>query len=317
MPAKKVRGTIHQGYPHFSDTYAGRQCTVIGLVALCFAYFNTGRQWTYNDVDNIVAEGHYRFVENLQNRNIPIRNVQHNEVPRYLHRFMGAEDIEVNLTSDLAYGVVGSVGSNQSGALDISTALNLCFVDHSFLLATFHEYTIALFYDSVRQTYALFDSHSCDSYGLTTANGAAILLEFQTLDALLSHLMRIYTQNQFEISAVTFSLPIVSAQQSSNTTNSMQNDHFSNSPSNNLSSLKTRTEEHVSNENLQNKEKYNIYQKLGVKDDAICDNNDSSRFAYPLSDPSSSSNASILFAYPTEKETNFESSDNYKQENFN
>jgi hypothetical protein len=205
-----LRGQCHQGYPYFTDKFAGRQCTVMALVALCFAYLNPGTDWHRNDINCAIVEGHQRYIENIESIGIGIRNLQHNEVPRYFHGFMGLGDVEVDADSHSFYGVVGKEADHDAGAVPFQTAIRQSFLQSDFMLATFSEYTIALFYNRQRNMYSLFDSHSCDDNGCTSNNGVAVLLEFNSQESFISYLKERHLNSVFEVSNVSFSYPDVS-----------------------------------------------------------------------------------------------------------
>ncbi|MEW8561119.1 MAG: DUF6570 domain-containing protein [Candidatus Thiodiazotropha sp.] len=221
--SRRVSGTCHQGYPHFTDRFAGRQCTVIALVALCFASIRQGNLWQAKDIDGIVAEGHQRYIEIIRFGNSGLRNLQHNEVPRYIHRFMGIADVDIEVRPNSAYGIVGHEGNLYSGSVAFELAIAHAFNATPSVLATFSEYTVGLFFDAVRGIYGLYDSHACNSDGLTSADGVATLFEFQTLDSLISFVISRHRNSLFELSNIEVSYANILEDRHSQTNNTSRN----------------------------------------------------------------------------------------------
>lgn len=120
--------------------YAGRQCTVIACVALCFLSYYSDRSWRSSDVDCIVREGHFRYVETVQNLQIAARNLQHNEIPRYFHNFFhSGDDYEVTVNERSRYGIVGQEGDDFSGSVSLSQGIQELFFNKK------HEYACNIF----------------------------------------------------------------------------------------------------------------------------------------------------------------------------
>ena len=80
-----VRGNTHQGYPYFTDSYSGNQCTIIAVVALCFLFLRNPidlNVWSSTDIDNIIQEGHIRYIKIILHMGISPRYLQHNRPGR-------------------------------------------------------------------------------------------------------------------------------------------------------------------------------------------------------------------------------------------
>ena len=228
---RRVAGTCHQGYPYFTDRFAGRQCTVIALVALAFAFMRAGQLWQTRDVDDIVREGHQRYIEIISFSNVGLRNLQHNEVPRFLHQFMGDADLDISVLPNSVYGIVGQEGNTDSGSVGFDLALRQSFQRTPSVLATFSEYTVAIFYDQIRNVFMLYDSHACNADGIASVDGLASLFEFTELDSLISFVAVRHRNSLFELSniEVSYSTENLVLQSSSRNTATLFNAYARNS----------------------------------------------------------------------------------------
>ena len=199
------RGNKHQGVPYFDDNYSGRQCTIIALVALSFLSLKLASQWTSSDIDSVLTEGHVRYIEHIISMGIEPRNLQHNEVPNIIRNFLSS-GTDVSLAMDANYyGVVGGDGDRGAGAYDFESSLVMAFSSSPFVIATFSDYTVALYYCETLDTYYLFDSHSCGPFGERgDPFGTAILLEFCDLQMLQQYIINTYSSSFYEFSAVIF-----------------------------------------------------------------------------------------------------------------
>lgn len=206
-----LRGRIHQGYPYFSGEFTGRQCTAIAFLALCLATIKLGSLWTTDDIDNIIYRGNDEYVNTIRNRLCLAhpRNLQHNELPQSISNFLNSNIDYIIAPHQNFYGVVGRQSNPYAGSHNLQTALLMGFSGSNYLLATFADYTTALFYDEVSNSYYLFDSNACNESGQTDANGYAILLEFSTVLQILQHLQERHLNQVFEVTAFSFTQTVI------------------------------------------------------------------------------------------------------------
>lgn len=118
---------------------------------------------------------------------------------------MGTSNVNIHVNAESVCGIVGHEANCDSDSVTINMAVRHAFDTTEFILATFSEYTIALFHDERREVYSLYDSHSCNENGVTAADGFAILLEFETLNSLITYLTNRHMNSMFEMSSILIS----------------------------------------------------------------------------------------------------------------
>lgn len=171
-----MRGKIHQGYPYFSGEFAGRQCTAIAFLALCLATIKLGSLSTTDDIDNIIYKGNDEYVNTIRNRLrlAHPRNLKHNELPQSISNFLNSNIDYLIAPYQNFDGAMDRQSYPYAGSHNLQTALYMRFSGSYYLLAMFADYTTAVFYDEVSNSYYLFNSHACNESGQTDANGNSL-----------------------------------------------------------------------------------------------------------------------------------------------
>ena len=77
-------------------------------------------------------------------------------------------------------------------SVSIQEGIQSGFTVSNFLLLTLDDITVTLIDNPKCGTYSVFDSHSRDVTGITTPEGAAVLLTFDLIDDLSQYLLRLY-----------------------------------------------------------------------------------------------------------------------------
>ena len=67
---------------------------------------------------------------------------------------------------------------------------------------TVGQLTVAIIYDSIHDTYHVFDSHSRAAFGNPSSNGASVLLNFRNLEELCIYIQRIHVNQLFNLTPV-------------------------------------------------------------------------------------------------------------------
>lgn len=113
---------------------------------------------------------------------------------------------EVEYFYDRYYGPVSSQHAvdRNSGQMHFRDAILQALDISSFHLVTFRDSTVAIYYDNFNDVVHLFDSHQRDQYGVSSPNGNAVLLTFESLEEFIRYTISVYGGYQFEITPVRF-----------------------------------------------------------------------------------------------------------------
>lgn len=202
---KAKRGNSHQGYPFYSDQFAGRQCTAIAYVAIVLFLNIHCTSWNEHHLDEIVQLGHHLYVDitHALHRSHCPTNLLHSEINGRNFRHPYGSINVASFDLNRFYGVVGSEANMDAGSVDLFAALHDSFSVSPGVLLTLGDQTIALFHtpNSNSEIY-LFDSHARSEYGLPDGHGRSVLLEFQNLIECYDYLARVYYGQTFDISTV-------------------------------------------------------------------------------------------------------------------
>ena len=196
------KGRLHQGQVNaFGQGY---QCTIVALVALLvFTQFRhvdeTGSIWTPPCIDNTVLDGSRLYDRVILSSNNPVpRYLAHNEIPDVINLWGNVFSLQVY--EGLFYGIVGEHGNVHAQSVSIQNGLQNAFYISQTLLFTVSSETVSLFTDE--QSYYLFDSHARNEQGLPDNHGTAVVLQFNSMHALINHILSTYTGHYFNISPV-------------------------------------------------------------------------------------------------------------------
>ena len=196
----------HQGNVFLFGAAAGRQCTSI---ALAFLLMNTElatneSEWNESYMFSAMLEGStlYSSIISDTYNGVP-RYLMHEDLPTRINAFNATW--EVTYYRDEIFGILGreSSSSTSHGALSIHDALlTAASISPNFLL-TLGTSTVAVI--SRGDTFTIIDSHARNESGMPSSNGTARMFHFQSRSLLVTYLIKVYNQQQFDITPVTIS----------------------------------------------------------------------------------------------------------------
>lgn len=192
-----ILGHIHQGTlgsMGLSRSF-GTQCTAIALVALCFATLHTPPHlWSSDNLDTIVFEGdglYHRIVDTVYNGDTSVM-LAHDDIPSVTCIFDSEYRIEVHFT---VYGISERNRVANDDVVTLGNGLTNAFSRSNSVVTTFGSSSVAVFRQ--RNTYYIFDSHSRNGFGEVDPEGACVLLQFSSRDALCNYLFHMYEGHFF------------------------------------------------------------------------------------------------------------------------
>ncbi|XP_072036765.1 uncharacterized protein [Amphiura filiformis] len=178
-----ILGSFHQGdYQRFSESSAGKQCTVVSLVAAVDAQHNLPDQWKTADLDRVVIAGDERY------NSLRLSGYPHiDEVPKFF--FLGDYAIEWQVKKTFTGTLC------MEDLVNLSSGLHLAFDNEgskACALLVCNWYTTAIVKIGDFDTYALVDSHGRNADGVCDPNGKAVVLIFTSLTKLYNGLLRLF-----------------------------------------------------------------------------------------------------------------------------
>ncbi len=198
-----TQGSIHQGQV---GQNRGKQCTAVAILALAIAYLGSPIYWTSTDIDTIVLDGNSLYDSTVGTA--PPEFLGHEDfIGSEIHANSHGQSaiLEPALQTELLYGTVGNDGNIDSGESNIDQAISAAYALSNYVLATFHENTIALIEDATHG-YTIFDSHSRDTNGQPHPDGTAIAIHFDDYASLIAYISHTYSGIEFILSPVTFTI---------------------------------------------------------------------------------------------------------------
>jgi hypothetical protein len=103
---------------------------------------------------------------------------------------------------DNFYGSINNEVVGRLGQTCFYEALSQAVLLSQLHLLTVNELTIALYVDFSNEDYFIFDSHQRGSDGLVDAQGAAVLLRFDSFDELMLYIFEVYSGYLYELTPV-------------------------------------------------------------------------------------------------------------------
>lgn len=102
----------------------------------------------------------------------------------------------------MLFGVVGiDVYQDAVGALSLREAIETTFQIGDYAIGTFNDLSVALIHNN--RCYYVFHSNSRNEKGNVDYLGAAVILEFHSLEAVTEYLQNMYQNSHFNFSPVT------------------------------------------------------------------------------------------------------------------
>jgi Herpesvirus tegument protein, N-terminal conserved region len=185
---KIVLGTINQS--DVSVTNSGLQCTCIALNSFSFCSIKNPRQWTCNDIDDIVVSGDALFTECTPTGSEP-RILGISDLPPY---FFDLQNNMYELTVNVNYSIYGYVAEQPDNIFAFATlldAISTSFAVSDFVFLICREYTVSLI--KSEKLFFLFDSHSRDCSGCCSSeHGSAVLMHFNNIVQVQRHLVVLF-----------------------------------------------------------------------------------------------------------------------------
>ena len=183
---KVILGSYSQSSERFSDISRGRQCVPCCLIVLICLSNSSHTDWDWAELNNIIDNGDnlYILVNSLVKRTndflMPI------ELPS---TFCLHDQFCCIKFLNNTFGKIGSTECDNIGS-PLNIALAAAFAHSDECILILNEYAIAVA-KVAGSKFILFDCHSRDKHGLPDSEGTSILIEFNSLDSLHEHLMRL------------------------------------------------------------------------------------------------------------------------------
>ncbi|KAK3924355.1 Nuclear receptor corepressor 1 [Frankliniella fusca] len=191
-----LSGTFDQSDSIRFPAYFGRQCSANAVAAVCKAHVLSPNLWTSLSIDECLMAGNKLF--ELSYRQLPntYSNIRYLR-PDELHSCVtfAENDIQFQVqVNDEYYGTsMNNVATVNHGVVNycIDDAV-LCFL-HNFNYGIFTCQLQCVAIMKIGNEHFLFDSHKRGKNGLTDSqNGAAVLLSFTDINALVLHLKNLF-----------------------------------------------------------------------------------------------------------------------------
>ena len=187
---KITQGSFHQGHEKFGLT-RGRQCTCCSLFSIAFSAVKNPGYWNARDIDFVVENGD-RIFKQLN----PALYLDLDQLPREIKLMnenvaIGFLGLKCALISSKSY-----IGSIIDKDLDLRADGFLFIINEKCVSVTWN-----------KRFYFLFDSHSRDNLGKTSADGTATVIKFSSKNNLerfiLSNFLKETDENvQFELQLI-------------------------------------------------------------------------------------------------------------------
>jgi len=213
-----VQGTFHQGHTKF--IHPGLQYSCMCLSA-CIKCINKDiLQWSCADLDDILNSGDEMFSSHVQLTGNNARMLSINELPRTVE----SDNLYLlHVYDDEAW--VGFMDDSGHMLHTLEDSLKACFGTFDTLFLILDKYTIVLFKKD--NSYYAFDSHSRGADGLKSSSGCSVLLQFNCIMNLKSHIEKLAKSlglhnAQFEITPVSVTV----SSQCNDKTNSLLSGYF-------------------------------------------------------------------------------------------
>ena len=205
QPVKILQGSCHQGHPQFGRS-AGKQCVMNSLASLMFSKIKPTNDWDINDMNLVLNTGNELYQFLTRSSTMHDDYILISEIPRQLECFN--KDYFFEFRESL-YGLIYHENClPDSGFLTytvhdaISRALNNS--DGAFVTFKGNTYII------IKETncFYVFDPHSRDRSGKSSAHGSSLVLQCNTIQELsfhcnaLANSLNAGRHEQFEITGV-------------------------------------------------------------------------------------------------------------------
>lgn len=208
-------GDFHQASPLiFEHDAVGAQCSTICLMAAVAASVKSHSVWTNDDINEIVTQGDKVHTDVLHQHGWPNKRKE------------AKLDID-ELPSVLSYHINDSTTMASTGVLrhgfycftpnlrDVLSAAISQKPGYHFLLRMYDNCTAILF-DKQQSTFSIFDPHARNNFGVPDRDGAACLMNFRSIDHMVSYLENIVLErDKSQIDITPIDVEILSNQEKS------------------------------------------------------------------------------------------------------
>ena len=197
-------GSFHQGNDIFGEN-AGYQCTAMALSALILASIVPVSEWSLAHLDETLLFGDSLFTsvidQHYGGRPVYLMPV---DLPTSVE-FMSHQFI-LAYTMDTIHGIVSydrnDIEDGPFLAQTLRSGMEVGLSESNFILLTIGQMTVGVVYDTLTDTYWVFDSHARGAYGEPLAFGKAALITFSTLHELLTYLHTNYSNLIYNLTPV-------------------------------------------------------------------------------------------------------------------
>jgi hypothetical protein len=152
---RSILGHFHQGC-HIFQPYNGMQCTAVALIALLtFMKCANNTSFESRDLDEILVEGTslYRVIAETTGRS---GNLSHNQLPTSVT--FRQERCQVSYVLDHFYGTINGEINLEAQQTCFYESFSQAILLSNFQLLTVNDLTVAIYIDTTRNLFYLFDS---------------------------------------------------------------------------------------------------------------------------------------------------------------